>query len=124
MTLEPTEAAPVILVVDDDPSTRVLLKKVLIQSGFAVDLAAGGEEAIRLTQGREYAVILLDLVMPQPDGLAVLRHLRSTTPSLLQKIIIITGYPQQAVSTDACAILTKPLDVSEVLRRTRQCMQL
>jgi CheY-like chemotaxis protein len=120
---ETTRSALAVLVVDDDLATRVLLKKVLTRSGFAVDLAAGGSEALQLALTGEYAAILLDLVMPQPDGLAVLRQITSAAPTLLRKIIIIAGYPQQVVATDTYAMLSKPLDVAEVVRLTRRCTE-
>jgi DNA-binding response OmpR family regulator len=105
-----------VLVIDDDRATRVLLRKVLTQSGFEVDLATGGNEGMKLALTRQYGAILLDLVMPQPDGAAVLRTIASTAPALLSKIIIITGYPQQAATSEAHPTLTKPLDVNEVIR--------
>jgi CheY-like chemotaxis protein len=108
-----------VLVIDDDPATRLLLKKVLTQSGFAVDLATGGLEGMKLALTEEYEAILLDLVMPQPDGVAVLRRIATSLPSLLPRIIVVTGYPQQAIVTGPCAVLTKPLNVDEVIRLTR-----
>jgi CheY-like chemotaxis protein len=123
MTQIPIDPEPIsqrVLVIDDDHATRVLLKKVLTQSGFYVDVATGGNEGMKLALTRQYGAILLDLVMPQPDGAAVLRTIASEAPALLRKIIIITGYPQQASASGAHAMLTKPLDVHEVIRLTRK----
>jgi len=117
---EPASVPPRVLVIDDDRATRVLLRKVLTQSGFDVDLATGGNEGMKLALTRQYGAILLDLVMPQPDGAAVLRTIASAAPALLSKVIIITGYPQQAAASEAHAMLTKPLDVNEVIRLTRR----
>jgi DNA-binding response OmpR family regulator len=117
---EPAPISPRVLVIDDDRATRVLLRKVLTQSGFDVDVATGGNEGMKLALTRQYGAILLDLVMPQPDGAAVLRKIASTAPALLSKIIIITGYPQQTATTEAHATLTKPLDVTEVIRLVRR----
>jgi DNA-binding response OmpR family regulator len=123
MSQIPTESAPAsprVLVIDDDRATRVLLRKVLTQSGFDVDVATGGDEGMKLALTGQYGAILLDLVMPQPDGAAVLRTIASSAPALLSKIIIITGYPQQASVRNTHAMLTKPLDVNEVIRLTRE----
>lgn len=118
-TTETAATSPRVLVIDDDRATRLLLKKVLTQSGFDVDLATGGNEGLKLALTQQYGAILLDLVMPQPDGAVVLRTIAASAPALLQKIIIITGYPQQATDSDTHAMLTKPLDVNEVIRLTR-----
>ena len=81
---DPAQSPPRVLVIDDDHATRVLLKKVLTQSGFDVDLATGGFEGMKLALTQEYEAILLDLVMPQPDGVAVLRRISSSQPTLLR----------------------------------------
>ena len=112
----------VVLVVDDDRSTRLLLKKVLGHSGFSVELAEDGARAIELIGTRTYDAILLDLVMPQPDGFEVLRHIE-TIPSLLERVIVITGYPQQVASARVYACVSKPIDLSELVRLTRSCVK-
>lgn len=122
----PEEHRPVasVLVIDDDRATRLLLKKFLEQSGFMVDLADGGDEGLKLALSRKYGAILLDLVMPQPDGFAVLRQITETAPTLLPKIIILTGYPQQAVAIhDTCAVLIKPIDISQVVHLVKRCAE-
>ncbi|HWS70533.1 MAG TPA: response regulator, partial [Thermoanaerobaculia bacterium] len=53
-----------ILVVDDDPGVCGLLTSVLTQRGLAVDAATGGDEALRYLREHQYAVIILDLLMP------------------------------------------------------------
>lgn len=75
---------------------------------------------MKLALTRQYAAILLDLVMPQPDGTAVLRRITESAPGLLRRIIVMTGYPSQAGGIAARATLTKPLDVDEVIRVVRE----
>ena len=118
-TFEP----PRVLVIDDDRATRLLLQKVLSQSGFHVDLASSGDEGMSLALSREYEAILLDLVMPQPDGTAILQKIEASAPALLKKIIIITGYPQQTIKSKTFAMLTKPLNLDEVIRLARQSIE-
>ena len=123
-TIEVQRTVTSVLVIDDDRATRLLLKKFLVQSGFRVDLADGGEEGLRLALSQEYGAILLDLVMPQPDGLAVLRQISETAPNLQRKIIILTGYPHQAVAIDnICAILIKPIDISQAIHLVKRCAE-
>ena len=59
---------PLILVVDDDMDSRALLELALIESGYAVDTAVNGLEALRVARRRLPRVILLDLAMPVMDG--------------------------------------------------------
>ncbi|HKR65939.1 MAG TPA: response regulator [Thermoanaerobaculia bacterium] len=112
-----------VLVVDDDPATLVLLRKVLAQAGFAVDVAGGGAEAMTLALTRKYDAVLLDLVMPPPDGFAVLRQIAAVAPRLLPKVIVITSYPQRVHAANTYALLNKPLDLREVVRLTRECTE-
>jgi DNA-binding NtrC family response regulator len=120
-TANDPSSAPSVLVVDDDPSTRVLLKKIFNRAGYTVDLASGGAEGLNLALSRQYGAILVDLVMPQPDGQAMLRVISDITPALLRKIITLSVYPKQLVA-GTFATLIKPLDISEVLRLTRRCI--
>ena len=125
---KPSSASPapprpgVVLVVDDDRSTRLLLKKVLGHSGLSVELAEDGARAIELIRSRRYDAILLDLVMPQPDGFEVMRNIE-TIPSLLEKVIVITSYPQQAANARVYASVPKPIELSEVVRLTLACVK-
>lgn len=68
---------PRVLVVDDDARVRATYVAMLEQAGFDVDAAADGNAAMRLLLQRRHAVALVDLLMPDPDGLAVLEHVRS-----------------------------------------------
>ena len=69
--------AKTILVVDDDPTQRRLIQAVLERDGYAVVHAAGGGEAIdRMTQGGGADLILLDMVMPEMDGIEATQRLR------------------------------------------------
>src|SRR5262245_66154794 len=65
-----------ILVVEDFDLLRESLVKGLGEAGFAVDAAADGQEGLWMAQGNDYDVIVLDLMLPQVDGLTVLQKLR------------------------------------------------
>ena len=66
-----------ILVVDDDPAVRESLRRSLIFNGYAVVLAADGEEALDKVQSERPDMAILDVMMPKLDGLEVCRELRS-----------------------------------------------
>ena len=74
-----------ILIVDDDPTQRRLIQSVVEREGYAVALAEGGEQAVKVLEsdaGDEVALMLLDLVMPDLDGMAVLERIRPKRPGL------------------------------------------
>lgn len=81
---------PRLLVVDDEEGLRTLLEAVFTAEGFAVDVAAGGEEAFRLALRREYAVVLMDMMLPGMNGMEAIRAIEMARPG--QKFVIVTAY--------------------------------
>ncbi len=106
--------AQTILVVDDDPVQRRLLETVITRSGMAVITAPGGQPALDLVRGprgEEISLILLDLVMPDMDGLEVLAKLRPTHPDLPVIVLTARGGIEaavQAMRAGANDFLVKP----------------
>jgi DNA-binding NtrC family response regulator len=80
-----------ILVVDDDASICLGLEMGLGSQEFEVDVAANGEDGIRLGSSGRYAVLIADLNLPDIDGLQVIRDIKSKHPEIIP--IIITGKP-------------------------------
>ena len=78
-----------ILVIDDEPVVRALLDILLSQKGYDVVLADGGWEGLELYRREHPDVVVLDLKMPELDGVTVLKHIRSI--DLTQPVIILTG---------------------------------
>ena len=70
-----------ILVVEDDPETAGQLIEQLTTSGYQVDLASSGNEALSHGAAHDYAVITIDRMLPDTDGIAVMRQLRLPRPS-------------------------------------------
>jgi len=103
-----------VLVVDDDPVQRRLLETVVGRSGMAVLTAPGGQPALELVhgpRGEEISLILLDLVMPDMDGLEVLAKLRPTHPDLPVIVLTAKGGIEaavQAMRAGANDFLVKP----------------
>lgn len=82
---------PRALVVEDDLNTRKALRSIIEGEGFAVDAADDGELAIGYLDRQQYAVILIDIVLPKLSGAAVMEHLRATNPNVLERVIVVTG---------------------------------
>ncbi|MBW1705862.1 MAG: sigma-54-dependent Fis family transcriptional regulator [Deltaproteobacteria bacterium] len=108
---------PRILVVDDEAAMRESLKDWLMEDGYEVGLAAGGEEAIAMAQEKGFEVVLLDLKMPGMDGLETLRRFKAI--GLEADTIMMTAYATvdtavQAMKEGAFDYLVKPFDPDEV----------
>ena len=103
-----------ILVVDDDPALRGLLQAFLEDNGHVVETAENGREALARLERAGYDAVLLDYIMPEIDGLAVLRHIRQHRPSL--PVVMMTGErgtqvaAQTLLAMGAQACLFKPFD--------------
>ena len=80
-----------VLVVDDDPDAREILKLVMRNIRLAVKEAQNGIEALELIRAERPSLILLDLMMPVMDGFQVLTHLRSDPETRAIPIIVVTG---------------------------------
>jgi DNA-binding NtrC family response regulator len=112
-----------ILVVDDDESIRKGLAAVLKDEGYAVDTAGNGNEAIAKSNVSFYNLALIDVRLPDMEGINLLTAMKETTPKMVK--IIMTGYPSlqnaiEAVNRDADAYVLKPFDVDKVLQTIRE----
>jgi DNA-binding response OmpR family regulator len=79
------------LVIDDERELAELLAEMLTREGFAVEVAFDGMQALAELERRSYDIILSDVRMPDLDGPALLRRLRSEWPGLTERLIFITG---------------------------------
>jgi DNA-binding response OmpR family regulator len=112
-----------VLVVDDDVAIRILIAKLLSRM-FEVDSARDGAEAIEKLRDHDYAVIILDLMMPRIDGLGVVNYLREHNPEKLSRVIVVTAFGAGAeakVAPDIGRFMVKPFDVGELLREVIDC---
>lgn len=82
---------PAVLVVDDDEVTTQTFARMLRLDGFDVETAVGASGACRAVDGEQFDAIVLDLRMPQTDGLAFLRDLRSREAYRRVPVAIVTG---------------------------------
>jgi len=107
-----------ILIVDDDETIRTTMKAILEDEGYVVDLASTGEEAIQLTMKTTYNIALLDIRLPDMEGVELLKLMRDSVPRTRK--IMVTGYPSMqnaiaALNKNADAYLLKPLDNEKLL---------
>jgi len=120
----PAEAR--ILVVDDHVEMGRMLKDPLTDEGYAVDLATGGEEALRLVRSRLYDAVLSDLRMEKVDGLDVLEAVRAVDPEVPVLLMTAFGGVESAVEAmkrGAYHYFTKPFRLDEVLVILRRALE-
>lgn len=113
------EAAITVLVAEDDADMLELLRRVLSEEGYAVLAARDGHEAQAQLEAGRFDLVLTDVRMPGPDGLALLR--RAMASQLHQPVILMTAFGSigdavQAMHEGAYHYLAKPFDLEQLLR--------
>lgn len=110
-----------ILVVEDDPAVRRLITTALAMHGYRVECAATGEAAILDAASHGPDLVLLDLGLPDVDGVAVIEKLRSwsSVPIIVISARVGEADKVKALDTGADDYLTKPFSVEELLARVR-----
>jgi DNA-binding response OmpR family regulator len=113
-----------ILIVDDEELIRENLRLDLLDMGYAVDVAASGEEAVSLLT-KEHDLVVTDLIMEGLDGMEVLRRAKSKRPD--QAVFILTGYGEldsaiEALRLGADDYLLKPYNHEELVLRVAKCL--
>jgi diguanylate cyclase (GGDEF)-like protein len=117
-----------ILVVDDDPDILQFVEMNLEMEGFETHTAEGGRLALELARERPPDLILLDVMMPELDGLTVLRRLRSSPATSSIPVVLLTA---KALAEDrvrgldlgADDYITKPFDIEELLARVKAVLR-
>jgi DNA-binding response OmpR family regulator len=114
-----------ILLVDDDTGLTQLLQLVFESRGFGVTLAYNGEEALEILEKELPEVILLDLMMPDVNGVEVCRQVRANPRMSHIPIIVLTArigeeIQQEAMDAGATDYLVKPIRPSDLIRRVRE----
>jgi DNA-binding NtrC family response regulator len=116
-----------ILVIDDDESITNTMKAILEDEGYIVDLAATGREAIKRTEETAYNVALIDIRLPDMEGVELLRLMKDAVPRTRK--IMMTGYPSMqnavaALNKNADVYLIKPVDIEKLLSTLKEQLQL
>ncbi len=115
-----------ILVVEDDGRISSVVRRGLIEEGYAVDVADDGEEGQYLAETADYDVIILDIMLPGRDGLQVCRHLRArniSTPVLMLTARDTVEDRVTGLDTGADDYLVKPFAFDELLARVRALLR-
>ncbi len=120
-------SSPRILVVDDEPHLRSALKTLLKGEGFAVLTAPDGETALRMSREKSPDVVLLDLVIPEPDGREVCRQIRQFSDAI--RVVYFTGTieayqpnTQKQLLAEADALIVKPAGKRQILAAIRKVL--
>jgi DNA-binding NtrC family response regulator len=125
-----TETSPApagrILVVDDEEHLRRVLEVMLAREGYAVETAAGGRPALERFAAEHFDLVILDLKMPDLDGLTVLRKIREAEPEAT--VVMITAYASvetalNAMKQGAFDYVGKPFQEEEILAVVRKALE-
>jgi len=117
-----------VLIADDDPDLREIIRLALQRDGYDVIEAADGEQAVQRAIESDPSLILLDLVMPGPDGFDTCRRLKSDWRTLNVPIIFISGQGDHRARTKGLLLgaedyVDKPFDPRDLGRRVRLAIQ-
>lgn len=115
-----------ILVVDDDDDVRSMLVTALRQKALNIDEAAGGRRALELLHEHPYSVVILDLLMPETDGFAVLRNMEQDTVTPV--VLVVSGAERPVLNLldvrRIHGIIRKPFDPEELADIVAACAEI
>jgi len=120
------DSFPTILLADDDEKTRKRLAKVLEHESWRVIQAGNGREAVNVFEREKIDIAILDIRMPEMDGLAALHEMRSASDDF--EAIILTGYGDeasaiQALRDGAMNFLKKPVDIDQLILAAQKALE-
>ena len=117
-----------ILIADDEPSIVIALEFLLRRSGYEVQIARDGDEALRLVETMRPDLVLLDIMMPVKSGYEVCRHLRERPESRDVKIIMLSAKGRDAevakgLTVGADIYITKPFSTRDLMARIHALLE-
>ncbi|HWX10384.1 MAG TPA: heavy metal response regulator transcription factor [Trinickia sp.] len=114
-----------ILIVEDEPKMAAYLRKGLMEASFRVDMAVDGKDGLFLALHEDYDLVMLDVMLPEIDGLEVLRRLRAqkSTPVLLLTARDTVEDKVAGLESGADDYLSKPFAYAELLARVRALLR-
>jgi DNA-binding response OmpR family regulator len=111
-----------VLIVEDQPNVSNYLKRALVEQGYAVDVARTGQEALDWAEVVAFDLIVLDIMLPEVDGITVCRRLRRQgNPAAILMLTARDTIDDRVIGLDAGAddYLVKPFELKELLARLR-----
>ncbi len=109
-----------ILLVDDDPKILLLQKTILTQSGFAVEMASNGLEALEKVKKNSFDAIVLDILMPHMDGYETAKEIKKLESHKAIPIVMVTAAPEKEAMKESFAsgvlvFMNKPFTAQKFL---------
>lgn len=110
-----------VLIVEDDPEINQLLAAYAEIAGFEPVCALVGEQALSLARGQKHGLVILDVMLPDIDGMEIARRLRNDPTTASLPIIVLTALTsditrRRAIELGVQAFLNKPFDPDELIR--------
>lgn len=108
-----------ILLVDDEEVYLDVLARFLIKSGYEVDTANSGKQALELLGKNSFNLVITDMVMPEITGFELLKEVKTIFPET--EVIMVTGYGEiesyiEAIKQGAFELLSKPIDIHKLMK--------
>jgi DNA-binding response OmpR family regulator len=128
MSSDPLLQRMKILIVDDEPANVALLEEILVENEYTrFESVTDSKEALEVCKNFQPDLVLLDLMMPPPDGFTILERLRAETHETFLPIVILTAdtteeSKRRALEAGATDFLLKPFDHTEVALRIRNLL--
>ncbi len=115
-----------ILVVDDEETAGRSMEKILARKGFAVDVALSAEDGLNKIEKELFELVLLDIMMPQVNGIELLGIIKERWPNL--KVVMVTGYPSIETAVEATRLgaldyISKPFTPDELREKMDQALE-
>ena len=111
-----------ILVVEDDADLRRLFRTALSLSGFDVDEAADGLDALRIIENRVPDLVVLDLMLQSLDGMSVQQELAARAITRNIPIVVVTGSSLEVSGVNVSCVLRKPVMPDQLVETVRHCI--
>lgn len=113
-----------ILVVDDDPYILMSLEFLMKKDGYEVKVARNGTEALEIINSEALSLVLLDIMMPDVDGYAICKHIKSSKKLKDIKVIFLSAKSkesdiQKGYDLGASLYVTKPFSTRELMKKVK-----
>ena len=114
-----------ILVVEDNPATRELLREFLFEEGYTVRVAGDGKEALLRVRKESFDLVLTDVKMPRMNGIQLLKELQKIIPDT--KVVIVTATADSEIAVKAMKFgaygyITKPFCLDSILQKVKKAL--